>query len=157
MGLIMGYRLPCFMLLLLFMNPAPIYAESTQKDIPTFTNKDIEQYMTPSDNKSYIKIDASPSEKKRKARKTKNDAEKEYWCKKATQYKDIVTRKSEAVAELEKELTAEKNTDKKKKAIEKKIVFAKKQLKYAERDLENLENEAHRKGVPPGWLRCQFE
>ncbi len=147
------------MYLLFLITPisAPIYAESTQKDIPTFTNKDIEQYKTPSDNKSYIKIDTSPSEKKEKAQKAKVNAEKEYWCKKATQYKDIVNRKNETVAELEKELTAEKNTDKKKKAIEKKIVLAKKQLKYAERDLGNLESEAHRKGVPPGWLRCQFE
>lgn len=155
----MQHRFICFMFLLLLITPAsaPIYAENTQKDIPTFTNKDIEQYKTPSDSKSYIKINASPSEKKEKAQKAKVNAEKEYWCKKATKYKDIVNRKSETVAELEKELADEKHTDKKKKAIAKKIALAKRQLKYAERDLGNLEDEAHRKGVPPGWLRCQFE
>jgi hypothetical protein len=30
-------------------------------------------------------------------------------------------------------------------------------LKAEEQELNDLENEAHRKGVPPGWLRCQFD
>ena len=38
-----------------------------------------------------------------------------------------------------------------------KITKSKKQLRYAEKDLAEFEGEAHRKEVPPGWLRCQFE
>ncbi|MDP2753171.1 MAG: hypothetical protein Q8P40_02140, partial [Nitrospirota bacterium] len=100
------------------------------------------------------------TEKSEKAQKIKEEQEKEYWCKKTIQYKNKIEKIKEEIAEAEKELSGENSmylSYKEKKAIQKKIKSEKKKLKYAENDLAEFEDEAHRKGIPPGWLRCQFE
>lgn len=89
--------------------------------------------------------------------------EKEFWCKKAIQHKKKMGKAQDEIKEAEKKLAELEESNlpdaKKKKAVkktQKDLSDAKKQLKYAERDLSELEDAAHRKGIPPGWLRCQF-
>lgn len=96
-------------------------------------------------------------------KKTKEQKDKEYWCKKATAYREKIEKAQAEIKEAEKRLSETEGTDlldaKKKKGIKKSqkdLTRAKKQLKEAERELNKLEDEAHRKGIPPGWLRCQF-
>ncbi|MBI4683984.1 MAG: OmpH family outer membrane protein [Nitrospirae bacterium] len=130
-----------------------------QKEEQSFTNKDLEKYREPSDNRMLAPRDRIEA-KKGKAEKIKEQQEKEYWCKKATQYRNKTEKIKEELTETEKALSAEgviSSSYSKKKEIEKKRGKLQKQLKYAEQDLSNLEAEAHRSSVPPGWLRCQFE
>ena len=62
--------------------------------------------------------------------------------------------------EMEKKLSEEKSkslrTSKKNTPLQKRLVKARKQVTAAEKDLDDLEHVAHRKGIPPGWLRCQI-
>ncbi|MEK6582801.1 MAG: hypothetical protein AAB017_03910 [Nitrospirota bacterium] len=131
-----------------------------KKEAPLYTNQDIEKYKRPSDSKSQVVRADKTSEKSGKSQKLKEEHEKEYWCKTATSYKKKIEKIQDDIAEAEKELSGESSMSlsyKKKKAIQNKITKSKKQLRYAEKDLAEFEGEAHRKEVPPGWLRCQFE
>lgn len=158
----MSYK---FLIVLLIVSVVGLFSvtadgevSSVQKETPYFTNEDIEKYKKPSDSESQTpKIDKAAE---KSSQKIKEEREKEYWCKKATQYKKKIERAQEEIAETEKELSGVNGIPlgyKEKKAIIKKLKNAKKQLKYAERDLGDLEDEAHSKGIPPGWLRCQFD
>lgn len=131
-----------------------------KKEAPLYTNQDIEKYKKPSDSKSAAVRTDKTSEKSGKSQKLKEEHEREYWCKTATSYKRKIEKVKDDIAEAEKELSGESSMHtsyKKKKTIQNKITKSKKQLRYAEKDLAEFEGEAHRKEVPPGWLRCQFE
>ncbi len=131
-----------------------------KKEAPLYTNQDIEKYKRPSDSKTGVVKTDKAERKKEKSQKSKEEHEKEYWCKTATSYKNKIEKIQDEIAEAEKELSGESSASisyKKKKAIQNKITKSKKQLRYAEKDLAEFEGEAHRKEVPPGWLRCQFE
>ena len=137
------------------------YAE--EKNIPVFTNQDIDKYKVKSEGKVQdVKIGkVSPnSGNKERAQKIIEAKEQEYWCKRATVQKRKIEHIQEDISDSEKNLSGEvggRVTHKKKKEFTKRIEVSRKKLKYAERDLADIEDEAHRKGVPPGWLRCQFE
>lgn len=65
------------------------------------------------------------------------------------------------IGQKEKEL-AQENTrslsgNNKTKALNKELSKIRNRLKEAEENFGDLEGEAYRKGVRPGWLRCQFE
>ena len=49
------------------------------------------------------------------------------------------------------------STSKKVNTLQSRLKKAKDHKSSTERDLKDIENEAHRKGIPPGWLRCQFD
>lgn len=155
--------------LLLFLVSAMGEESTVRKETPVFTNQDIEKYKKPSDSKPLrVKTDRTAGKKER-AEKIKEGFEKEYWCKKATDYRRRIEKAQDDVREVEKEISELQNTGppttaKKKKSAEEKIKKlqkglerARKQLRFAERVLSDFEDEAHRKEIPPGWLRCQFE
>ncbi|MEW6068273.1 MAG: hypothetical protein AB1610_08285 [Nitrospirota bacterium] len=132
---------------------------TSQDEVPYFTNKDIEKYKK-SDHETVIEQTGKKAEKNKKTQGKKEQKEKDYWCKKSMEHKKKVDKKKNAIAVIEKELFGEDNKElshKKKRTLEKKLERAKRDLGYAERDLAELEDTAHRKGIPPGWLRCQFE
>jgi hypothetical protein len=128
-----------------------------QGEAPYFSDKDIEEYKMPSDNKTPDVIMNRTKTKEEKGREKKEQQEQENWCKRANSYKRKMEKARDEVSEAEKELSSEKMCRKKRIALEKKLKKAQKQCTYAERDFADLEDEAHRKGIPPGWLRCQFE
>ena len=98
--------------------------------------------------------------------KVKELQEKEYWCKRAVYHRKRienaqyeVDKEAELLSELRDEFSVETGRDK--KFIEKKInktqeklTSAQKLLKDRESDLTRLEDEAHRKNIPSGWLQC---
>ncbi len=100
------------------------------------------------------------------AKKEKED--KEYWCKKANAHRKKIEKAQSEIAETEEKLAklkdaASRETGKKRRPLESDIKKTEKRLKEIERQrkenerkLGSLEEEAHRKGIPPGWLRCQF-
>ncbi len=150
-------RIFALLLTLLF----PVFAASaengSQKEAPVYTNEDIEKYKMPSDNKAPDIIINKASEKTERSKKANEEREQEYWCKKALQYKNKRERMQDNISDIEKMLMRENICWKTKKALRKKLEDAQKKMKYADKDLTDLEDEAHRKGIPAGWLRCQFE
>ena len=139
-------------------------AESSVQEQPQlFTNQDIEKYKGPSDSrtgdtKTVFKEDREEVWKN-KNQSIREDREKEDWCKKASAYKKKIKKADDDVKEAEREIAQEGSKGpqggKKTAQLQKKLEKARKKVEYAEADLGELEDEAHRKGVPPGWLRCQ--
>ncbi|TAL22985.1 MAG: hypothetical protein EPN94_10195 [Nitrospirae bacterium] len=131
-----------------------------KKGAPIYTNQDIEKYKKTSDANTPIAKADRTTDKKEKAQKIVEEREKEYWCKSATYHKRKIEKIKDDIAETEKEIPVENErplSSKNKKAVQKRLNALNKNLKYAEKDLNGLEAEAHRKSIPPGWLRCQFE
>lgn len=133
----------------------------TSVNTPVFTNKDIEKYKSPSEGGAPAADNASVAAKSGRIKDINEDREKDRWCKKASPLRNNIEKAGDEIQELEIEIREQKDKGlspgKTEKALVKKLLRAKKQLKFAERDLAEIENEAHRKGVPPGWLRCQFD
>jgi len=140
-------------------------AERSVQDEPQlFTNQDIEKYNSLSetkttDKKIVLKEDREEN-RKDKQKRTIEEHEMEYWCKKAATCNRRIEDEKEAIKKIEDEIVEAKTkgrySHKKNATLEKRLEKAKKRLKDAEADLDDLEHEAHRKGVPPGWLRCQM-
>ena len=142
-------------------------AGADQREGQVFSNKDLEAYKGPTDNQ----VAGPKSEKREKKndglRKIQEELEKEQWCKKATVQRRKIEKAQDEVTESEDKLSVEKEaglqkdikkkkaTDRKLKRLQQDLDRDKKRLRYAEKDLADLEAEAHRKGVLPGWLRCQ--
>ncbi len=112
-------------------------------------------------------MSAEPGGGKEDSEKIKELQEKEYWCKRSAYHRKRienaqyeVDKETELLSELRDEVSTETGRDK--KFIEKKInktkdklTSAQKLLKDRESDLARLEDEAHRKNIPSGWLQCQ--
>jgi len=95
------------------------------------------------------------------AKKEKED--KEYWCKRANAHRNKIEKAQSEIAETEEKLAklkdaASREAGKKSdiKKAEKRLKEVERQRKENEKGMSRLEDEAHRKGIPPGWLRCQF-
>jgi hypothetical protein len=131
--------------------------KTVREEIPYFTNKDIQQYKNPAESNPPVAERDRKPEKEDRSRKTKEDHEKEYWCKKTAPHRKKIDSRRDEIRATENELSESSLTLKKKKALSRKLESSKRKLKSSERDLGDLEEEAYRKGIPPGWLRCQFE
>ncbi len=136
----------------------PVGKISAAQEVPHFTNHDIEQYREASDGGSSMPNPVGTGTKKEAAARLQKQKEAESWCRKASVRRKRIEKDQEDVQDLEKALEDLKDTTGKKKAgLEKKLGQVRKHLRNSEKDLAELGDEAHRKGIPPGWLRCQFE
>jgi hypothetical protein len=147
----------CLIILLACLFPC---AGSAQQDIPTFSNKDLERYKSPTDE-APVPATRRTVAKRRTAGKDEQ-REKDYWCNRARAYQKKIDRARDKVKEVEQLASDESGglaftESRLKKPTRRKYERAKKELKEAERELRYLEEDAHRKDIPPGWLRCQFE
>jgi hypothetical protein len=152
-----GVVLAALSMLGLFSVSAKGESKSIQEKVPYFSNEDVERYKMPSDDKAPGKRVNSTETAEEKAREKKEQLDRENWCKRANSYKRKIERAQDEISEIEKDFSAEKMSQKKKIALDKKLRKAEKKKEYAEKDFADLEEEARRKDVPPGWLRCQFE
>lgn len=133
-------------------------AGAAQEEVPYFTNDDIEKYRQPSDDSNSAAKPTGTGTKRASSAQLEKQKEGASWCKKATSYRKVIEKDQEDISDLEKALEELSGAEsKKKKNIEKRLGKAKKHLRNSERELAELDDEAYRKGVPPGWLRCQFE
>jgi predicted nucleic acid-binding Zn-ribbon protein len=128
---------------------------------PSYSNDDIENYRNPSDNRPQEKGKAAISSKHDAGRKTRGKQDQEYWCKRATTIKEKIELAGRDVKEREEDISREQSknvhTSRKMNTLQDRLKKAKDRLSSAERDLNDIEHEAHRKSIPPGWLRCQFD
>ena len=129
------------------------YAEedkaATKLETQSFTNRDLEKYSSTSDNR-LVTSKTTPKDETPKTSGSREQKEKEYWCKRGGHYQKKIDMAKDDIKEIE-------DSGGRTKAARKKLEASKKRLKAAERDLAEIGDEAHRKRVPPGWLRCQFE
>jgi chromosome segregation ATPase len=143
---------------LLFLGVLIGRTAAVEGDAPYFTNQDIERYKETSDSRGSVQGPGSGGAKKETAARLQAKREAESWCKKARTSRKRIQKDKDDVQEIEGALEDLKDTKSRKKAgLEKKLAKARKQLESSERDLAELEDDAHRNGVPPGWLRCQFD
>lgn len=128
---------------------------------PSFTNNDIDNYRNPSDNRPREQRKTTASAVKDGNRKAREQQEQDYWCKRANNLKRKIENAGQEVREREEQIAREQSknirTSRKMNTLQSRLKKAKDHLSSAERDLNDIENEAHRKSIPPGWLRCQFE
>ncbi|MBA4349255.1 MAG: hypothetical protein C0415_04610 [Thermodesulfovibrio sp.] len=148
----------CFAAIFLFFIPSVFAEDSNElKNTPSFTNKDIERYKESPDKLSSAKKDKF--EKETKGRKKLEEPDKNYWCKKGTFYSEKVERLKVKVKEAEERLARKEAESSSKRVLRKEkrhLNKEKEDLRKAEQEFVKLENEAHRKGIPPGWLKCNF-
>jgi hypothetical protein len=132
-----------------------------EQGTPYYTNKDIEKYERPADKTRTAVATPGPPQKNDKASEIAEEKEKEYWCKKASSARNNVEKKQDTIDEIEQEIAGrhEKGLagDKAEKSLQKRLTKARRERGYAEKSFGEIADEAHRKGIPPGWLRCQFE
>lgn len=129
-----------------------------------FTNEDIERYKMLSDAQSTgantVFQDDREEGQKDKKRAALEEHEMEYWCKKASACSRKIEEQKETVKEIEDKIFQARTSSglnrKKDASLQKSLARAKRGLRKAEGDLSDLQEEAHRKGVKPGWLRCQL-
>jgi hypothetical protein len=157
-----GAGFPAFLLIVLFgVVPAVAWGGQTAgQGTPYFTNKDLEKYGNPPDKPAAVTAAKSPKAAD-KARETAEEREKEYWCRKASSANKRLEKRQDTIDEIEREIAEMKEKGlvgrKTEKSLHKRLAKAKREHGYAEKSLGEIADEAHRKGIPPGWLRCQFE
>jgi hypothetical protein len=143
---------------------------STAENKPRiFTNEDLSKRGTPnvSEPAAGQTHTRSAANNKNTYTKASSDKGKERWCKKGRLYQNRVDEAkaylNEAVRKYaEAKEKAAARSPKKKRKLQKAEVSdsgvrkARLKLERAEKRLLDIEQEAHRKNIPPGWLRCQF-
>lgn len=136
-------------------------AGAAQEQTPVYSNRDIEKYKQPQDSRPVETKRDIREERRLDAREAKNNQERERWCKRANEQKKKIEKAQYDVQSAEKALRHEEEKDlhggKKSKQLRDKLQLAKRKLANEERDLSDIENEARRKEIPPGWLRCQVD
>jgi hypothetical protein len=145
------------------LSPAVTLGENEQPEgeVPTFSNKDLDKYKTPYDNAPQNNMPVDRGAEKIEKTALRDQREREYWCKRAAPYNRKIAKAQAEVKEAQDELAADKDSGRhavsKSRTLNKRLEKAEKRLKDAERDLSDLGDEAYRKGIPPGWLRCQSD
>lgn len=157
---------------LLLLLALPVYAQP-----PVFTEQDLERYKS-NDQQQPSSPNQARDERiegtRQRIEKTldtmqnqKDKTSQDYYCRWGTYHRDQVDRYKERVEFARKELARADQglTSSSPRAYVQNIDIdlaksrlrgAEENLKGSERDLLNFENEAHRKNIPAGWLRCQF-
>ena len=155
-----------FLIVLFSFLPAVSSAgQTSEQGTPYFTNKDIEKYAEPADDRQPAVAAEKPRTTAADAGETSRDKkevkEKEHWCRRASSARKALGKKQDRIDETEREIAERteggSSGGKTVRSLQKRLEKAKREQRYAEKNLGEIEDEAHRKGIPPGWLRCQFE
>ncbi|MBA4374156.1 MAG: hypothetical protein C0402_15000 [Thermodesulfovibrio sp.] len=129
-----------------------------------FKNSDLEKFSSGSESKSVEPSISSDTGNRQKAESSLSD--RKYWCTSATEADSRIKRAEEnlAQANYRKGVTWRSlNSGNRFDAVEadgraqKNLESAEAELAEAKQEKARLENEAHQKNIPAGWLRCQFE
>lgn len=119
-----------------------------------FTNRDLEQYSNPADTRPADNRKAATKSARRdetgRSADNGDQKKKEYWCRRGDSHRKKIEHAKEDIKEIEDSGSITKS-------LRKKLESAKKRLRAAEKDMADTDAEAYRKGIPAGWLRCQFE
>jgi hypothetical protein len=86
---------------------------------------------------------------------------KEYWCGQGSLYSGRIEEAKKEIGAILDKFPEKKNENPDKVELpdgvqQMQLNSSRTKLKQAEEDLSQLEEDAKRRGVPPGWIRCQF-
>lgn len=128
-------------------------------DAPVFTNDNLDKYnkQKPMTVREEPKESDSKSDFKDEQKQQKNESDKEYYCKKASELRRKIesTKKGLEAARTES-ASASGGAVNVAVSVTSSIAPFEAKLKDAELELAALEQEAHEKKIPAGWLRCQY-
>jgi hypothetical protein len=140
----------------IFCYRSAVFAEHTGPG--RYSNEDLEKYETPGNTAGKPAPNVSDKEKSRDG----ETQERENWCSQGTALNRTI---SEAKKEID--VILDKFPEKKGEDIDtmelsdgvlqERLNMNRRKLREAESALRDLEEQAYRKGVPPGWVRCNFE
>lgn len=127
-----------------------------------YNNEDLEQFGTPNKNTEKTAPNVSnkiPVEKKSNDGETQD---REYWCRQGTPLIRTISDIKMEIDEIINKYPDMKGIDINKielpqAEMQEKLNVLRLRLREAEEALSDLEDTAHRKGVPTGWIRCNFE
>lgn len=158
---------PLLLVLVLLLFPGVGAAESgnvpnENEKTPVFREGDLKRYTGPEHDQSFEGVKRRSSTKKdSSATRDRETKERDRWCRQAAKLKRRIEQAGAEVKELKSSLReAEQAGEGSKKEVarlKKRLEKARHSLREEEEELGFLEEEAHRKGVPPGWLRCQAD
>ncbi|HSW63043.1 MAG TPA: hypothetical protein VLH56_07030 [Dissulfurispiraceae bacterium] len=152
----------CALCLVFFAVPLVVGAAEQPR---SYADSDLKKYRNPSDGtQGTVSV---PKEKSASGKNSADVKDKEYWCREGAKHAKIVekaqsrVRASEAAVAKKRESADRKPGDKKAaKQLsdeQKRLAKDQKVLAAEEAELASLENRAHRKSIPPGWLKCNTE
>ena len=132
---------------LLFMATCALCSVDAAGQVKVITNEDLKKYGAKDREESNDAAakQETPPQKTEAAPEQPKEPDKQSWCTKATRLKDKVDEATKKVEEAEKQQGYEKAAQ------------AKKELETAQQELSDFEQSAYSQGIPPGWLRCQFD
>jgi len=141
-----------------------IGSQVSADDSKVYTNKDLKSYERQYALEKKTTMKNEQREKRRKiSRQHRHVDEQEYWCERGMAAQEKVERAKEKLAKVEEHYSEKRfkqfqkgKSGSKVATSEDKLEKAKEDLQSAERVYRKIDDEAHRKGIPPGWLRCQF-
>ena len=122
-----------------------------------YTNEDLNKYETPNrtDEKTAPNVsDKISSEKKSEGLETQD---RDDWCRRGTPVIRAISEAQNEIEELNSELSQEGQEVLSESRQQGRRDSAMRKLSEAQRALSDLEDEAHAKGVPVGWVRCNFD
>jgi hypothetical protein len=154
-----GFFLGAFLFIVL-----TIGSQARAGDAQVYTNDDLEPYKRQYESEKKVTLQDERKEKHSKASgRFRHVDQQEYWCKRGTAAQEKVDRAKEKLVKAEEYSSEMRSKEFRKRRYgpkgatpEQKLEKAKEALQSAERAYRKIDDEAHRKGIPPGWLRCQF-
>jgi len=139
----------------LFCYHGDVFAEHTGPG--KYINEDLEKYETTDKSDE----EAAPDEQDRMSdEENSEDPEaqiREDWCRRGTPVIMAIAEAQREIEEINSGLSKEGQEVLSESRKEGRRDSAMKKLREAEDALSDLEEEAHEKGVPLGWIRCNFD
>ncbi len=151
---------------LLFMATCALCSVDAAGQVKVITNEDLKKYGAKDREESNDAAakQETPPQKTEAAPEQPKEPDKQSWCTKATRFKDKVDEATKKVEEAEKQRNAatmpgdvSSYVSAPVSSFEEKLAQARQELDTARQELSDFEQTAYSQGIPPGWLRCQFD
>ena len=152
--LVMVISIPVF-IGVLFCYRGDAFAEHTGPG--KYNNEDLNKYETPkrTDEKTAPNVpDKISNEKKSEDLGTQD---RDDWCHRGAPFVMAISEAQNELDAINSEFSGEGQEVLSESRKEGRRDSAMRKLSEAQRALSDLEDEAHAKGVPPGWVRCNFD
>lgn len=122
-----------------------------------YNNEDLNKYETP--NRTDEKTAPNVSDKISDENKSEDleAQDREAWCRRGTPIIRAISEAQNEIEELNSEFSKEGQEALSESRKEGRRDGVMRKLREAESALSDLEDEAHAKGVPVGWVRCNFD
>jgi len=150
--LVMLVSIPVF-IGVLFCYHGDAFAEHTGPG--KYNNEDLNKFETP---RTDVKTAPDVSDKISDEKKSEDleTQDREEWCRRGAPILRAISEAQNEIEELNSALSKEGQEVLAESRQEERRDSAMRKLREAEKALDDLDEEAHAKGVPPGWIRCNF-